>query len=404
MAHYRYKAKDTSGKLVVDSIEADTLKGAVAKLHSLHLHPFSITPYTETASWKKILEFRFHEISRSDMILFTCRLSDLLRGGLMLVRALEVLERQTENIALKKIIGDIRTRVHGGEKFSHALQMYPQLFSEMYIGMVQAGEASGLLESVLSRLAEFGEKEENLRHTITSVLVYPCVMLVVGIASVIFLLAFVIPKFEVMFIDMGQTLPLPTRILIGMSEIVKQGWWIYIPVLIAGSIGVNMYLKKDTGKIFVHRLLLQLPVVGMLIKKRQIARFVMMLSALLKNGVPILDALALVKRSIGNMMFKTEMDTIYERVREGEHLVEPIRRSILFPPIVADMVAIGEETGNLEGALERVSEIYIREVDYAMKSLTSLIEPMIILIVGLMVAFVAVSMLLPIFQVSAGIR
>lgn len=404
MAIYAYKAKDVSGKPQSGTVEAENVKTAAAKLQSMGLYPVSIEAATSKKGLGRFFSFKLNSIPRQDVALFTCRLSDLLRGGLPLVKALTVLVRQTENRALQKTIGEIKDAVQDGKTFSSALSAYPKLFSNLYLGIVKAGESAGMLESVLSRLAEFDEQEELLRHRVKAALAYPVLMFMVGLASIIFLLAFVIPKFEAMFMDMGQLLPLPTRVLISASSIIQHWWWLYIPALTAGLLYFDKYRKSVNGGRKIDRIKLALPLAGELMKKELVSRFVRMLGALLKNGVPILDALAMVKDSVGNEVFAAEIDEVYRSVKEGEGLVEPLRNSRYFPPIVADMVAIGEETGNLENSLARIAETYDREVEYSVKTLTSLIEPVIILVVGLMVGFVALSMLLPIFQISASIR
>lgn len=404
MTLYAYSAKDLSGKRTADTIEAESIKAAALKLHAAGLYPVTIAPHAKRKGWKQWLGRDFSRVSHAEITMFTSRLADLLHGGMPLVRALGVLERQTGHPKMRGMLSVIAGEVQDGGALSAALGKYPACFPDLYIGVIQAGETAGLLEPVLRRISEFYEKEEDLRHRIQAALAYPLVMLGVGFLSVLFLLTFVIPKFEVMFREMGQVLPLPTRILLLLSTCLQHGWWIYVPLFLAGIVFLRVFLKSAEGKQAIDRLKLRLPLAGDLIAKELVSRFVRMLSALLKNGVPILDALLLVQKSAGNRVLAAEINAIYVSVREGKGLVVPMRASRFFPPIVADMVAIGEETGNLDGSLVRVAEIYEREVTYAVKTLTSLIEPAIILVVGLLIGFVAVAMLLPVFQISAGIR
>ena len=403
MNRYIYKARDINGKLISDIIEAYDIKTVSLRLQSMGLYPVAIN-VRNSNGWNNYFSLNFERISGSDRLLFTCRLADLLRGGLILAKALELIERQTENAGLRKIVSDIRSKVQGGQTLYDSLSEYPEHFSGLYVGAVKAGESSGMLEEVLARLAEFGEKEEILKNRIKASLAYPVLMLAVGLASILFLLAFVIPKFQIMFLDLGQLLPLPTRILIFASTFMQKWWFVYIPVIALALIMILKYSGTKDGKAAIDGLRLKIPIVGQLIRKELVSRFVRMLSALLKNGVPLLDALVMVKDSVGNELFAVEISNIGRSIKEGRGLADPIRKSSFFPPIVADLIAVGEETGKLENSLLRIAETYDREVEYSLKALTSLLEPVIILFVGIMVAFVALSMFLPVFQISATIR
>lgn len=404
MPKYLYKAIDLFGKEFTDTIEADSDRSAALKLHAMGYFPVSIVQDDGSSSGKKYFSFTFKKIKASEISVFTRRLADGLKGGLPLARALGVIERQTENVDLAQVTRDMLEMVHSGESLSNAMAKYPHLFSEMYRGMVRAGESAGLLESVLSRLAEFSEKEEDLRQRIRAAMAYPAVMLGVGALSVVFLLCFVIPKFEVMFQDLGQMIPLPTRILIMVSHTLRYGWWAYVPLIILTYWGGKRWLRTESGKSKASALLLKMPVVGPFLRKDLIAQFLRMLSVLLANGVPVLDCLAMARNALGNEIYATEIDRIRVSVKEGNGLVQPIRESVWFPPLVAEMIAVGDETGNLEGALLRVATAYEREVEYATKTMTSLLEPVVILVAGVVVCFIALSMLLPVFQMSAGIR
>jgi type II secretory pathway component PulF len=400
MPRFSYRAKTAAGEIIADTLEAENLKAATAKLQAAGYFPVGIKLYTE----KRKFNFFKKKCSHNDLTLFTRRLSDAIQGGLPLVRALGVLERQTEKQEMKEITRSLRVAVQEGQGFSAALRKYPEIFPSLYSGMIQAGESTGLLEVVITRLAEFHEKEDELRHRVFSALAYPVVMLGVGCLSVLFLLAFVIPKFEMMFQDMGQILPLPTRILITASKVMQNGWWLYIPGIFLAVTGLQRFYATDRGKRFFDALQLKLPLFGGLIQKELVSRFIRMLSILLSNGVSILDALLLARNSIGNRILSEEIDRIYKSVKEGKGLVGPVSQSPLFPPLVAEMMAIGDETGSMEASLARVADIYEKEVSYAVKTVTSLLEPAIILIVGLMVAFIAMSMLMPVFQMSTMVK
>jgi type II secretory pathway component PulF len=401
---FSYTAKKISGELVTDTIEADNPKLAAAKLQSLGYFPLTITLRDQKTGWINSLPFSTRAIKHNDIVAFTRRLADSLKGGLSLPRALNVLQNQTEHPKLSRLIKDISLSVQEGKSFSCTLEHYPGIFSSLYIAMVRTGEAAGVLETVLSRLADFDDKEDELRYKLYTALAYPAVMLLVGMASVIFLLSFVFPKFEIMFLDLGQSLPLPTKILLMTSRLLRYGWFVYVPLAVIGIVAAHQWRKTTKGTIFLSRLRLKLPIIGVFVRKELIARFLRMLSILLTNGVPVLDALAIARNSVNNAVFTNELDAIYASVKEGEGLAKPLAHSAVFPPLVAEMIAVGEETGNLESALVRIADIYEREVDYAVKAMTSLLEPVIILFAGVIVCFIALSLLLPVFQVSSGIH
>jgi general secretion pathway protein F len=284
------------------------------------------------------------------------------------------------------------------------LKNFPDVFPSIYIAMITAGETAGVLDTVLDRIADFLDKEEELRYRIQSALAYPLMLLAVGCASVLFLLGFVIPKFELMFQDLGQAMPLPTQILISISHIVRYWWWAYMPIALVAAVSIFRWYSTRTGKLFFSNAKLKLPVIGGFLRKDMVAKFLRMLSILLTNGVPILDALSIARNSIDNLLFSNDIDRICAAVEDGQGLSASIAQSTLFPSMVYEMIAVGEETGKMESSLSRVADMYEREVEYAIKTMTSLLEPAIILFAGIIVCLIALSMLLPVFQVSAGIR
>lgn len=400
MVLFYYDAKNISGVKVSDVVEAENIKSAAGKLRALGYFPTSIVPHAP----RKLAIFKKRGVSRKDIGIFTRRLADSIKGGLPLARALSVLQGQTENPGLSSVTSGISGMIREGKSLSDALAQYPLIFSKMYISMVRAGEAAGVLETVLARIADFSEKEEEIRYRVQSALAYPLLMLFVGMGSVIFLLNFVIPKFEVMFQDLGQSMPLPTKILILASHFVRFGWWIYIPAAVLAIVLLKKWYKTAGGQLLLAETLLKLPAVGAFIKKDMVSRFIRIMSILLTNGVPILDALRIAGDAMDNRLFSRDINNVYNSVKEGQGLSKPLSRSALFPPLVSEMIAIGEETGNLESSLDRIAQIYEREVEYAVKTMTSLLEPVIILFAGCIVCFIALSMLMPVFQVSSGLH
>jgi type II secretory pathway component PulF len=405
MPLFKYKAKNLPGESIVNIIEAENIKAAAGKLQSSGYYPVSILPYrNEDARTRFLSLLRTSKVRHKDKVVFTRRLADSLKGGLPLSRALAVLSKQTENRELSVITKEIAAAIQEGKALSEALALYPAVFSTMYVAMVRSGEAAGVLDTVLLRLADFQEKEEELRYKIRAALTYPAVMLLAGTMSVIFLLGFVIPKFEVMFQDLGQSMPAPTRILVFLSRTVRFGWWIYLPLAVLLVLAVAKWRSTGKGRQFLSALKLRLPVLGIFIRKDLISRFLRIVSILLANGVPILAALTIARDSIDNQLFSNDIDAISAKVKEGEELSNALCQCKLFPSFVTEMIAVGEETGHLESSLGKVAETYEREVEYASKTMTSLLEPVIILVAGIVVCFVALSILLPVFQVSAGLH
>jgi type II secretion system protein F len=403
MPLFIYHAKTRDGKLVTDKIEADNIRLVSNKLQELGYFPVSISESKRTNGQQGLLrkiKAPFQRINNSDLAIFNRQLADLLKGGLTLLKSLNLLLNQTENELLRQVIEQLSVDVKEGATFSAALAKHPKVFSRFYMGMVKAGESGGMIEQVIERLADFSEKEADLISKIKSALLYPLTMLFIGIISIIFLMTFVIPKFVIMFADTGQTLPLPTRILISFSQFLKNYWWGYVPLIILIILGIRQYIKTEAGRLYYDRLRLHIPILGDILRKEAIARFTRTLGVLIANGIVIMNALDIIKQTLNNQLFSEAIDDIYVSVKEGKGLIAPLRENGLFPPMVADIVAVGEEAGNLESSLFWIADVYGREVENKLKTMTSMVEPVIILVMGLMVGFVVLAMLLPIFSIS----
>ncbi len=404
MPVFIYQAKTRDGQLITDKIEADNIKIVSNKLQELGYFPISINQDKKTEEITVFDRTRFRRIKKSDIAIFNRQLVDLLKGGLSLLKSLTLLIAQTENPLLQEVIEKLRDDVKEGATFSNALAKHPKVFSGLYVGMVKAGETGGMIEEVMKQLADFSEKEQALIGKVKSALVYPLTMIFVGILSIFFLMTFVIPKFVIMFADIGQTLPLPTRILITASQFLKNYWWIYIPIFILLIVFILQYIKTERGRLAYDRFRLHMPVFGEILRKEIISRFTRTLGILIANGIVIMSALDIVKQTLNNKLFSQAIDDIYDSVKEGKGLVAPIRESKLFPPMVADILAIGEEAGNIESSFFWVANVYSRDVENRIKAATSLIEPIIILIMGLVVGFIVLAMLLPVFEISSLIK
>jgi len=405
MATYSYKAADGTGKIVTGVLERDTEKKVVAELQTRGLIPMRITLAKGNGkglglNLSEQLLSLFHGVSSKDVMVFTQDLATLLEAGLPVDRALTLLIESADKERFKSVVGDILKTVEGGGYLSDALAKHPRAFTSFYVSMVRAGEAGGVLEAVLSRLGEFLESAQELKDYIKSAMVYPIFLVSVGGLSIIILLTFVIPKFSIIFSDMGQTLPLSTRFLLGVSHLLQSYWWAILLVLGTGYFFLTKYLKTPAGRLKFDRKKMKFPLVGELIKKVEVARFARTLGTLTKSGVPILQALMLVKDILGNKVVSGAMENVYTRVKEGDRLSKPLRDTGIFPPLAIQMITVGEETGRLDSMLLKVAESYEKMVRNMVKRLISLLEPAMILFMGLVVGFVVVSMLMAVFSMN----
>jgi len=405
MATYSYKATDSAGKIVTGVLDADEEKKVVAELQTRGLIPIRIA--LAKGNGKRLgmnvseqFLALFHGVSSKDVMVFTQDLATLLEAGLPVDRALSLLIESAEKERFKTVVKDILKTVQGGGYLSDALVKHPKAFTSFYVSMVRAGEAGGVLEAVLSRLGEFLESAQELKDYIKSAMVYPIFLVGVGGVSIIILLTFVIPKFSIIFADMGQTIPLSTQLLLGISHLLQSYWWAILAVLGTGYFFLRKYLKTPAGRLKFDRKKMNFPVVGELIKKIEVARFARTLGTLTKSGVPILQALMLVKDIMGNKVISGAMENVYTRVKEGDRLSKPLRDTGIFPPLAIQMITVGEETGRLDRMLLRVAESYEKMVRNTVKRLISLLEPTMILVMGLVVGFVVVSMLMAVFSMN----
>lgn len=405
MHTFSYKAANSSGKVVSGTLEANGEKEAVAELHGLGLIPIRIQMAKGNGrsisknSFEWFLNL-FQGTSSKDVLVFTQDLSTLLEAGLPVDRALNLLIDSAENERFKSVVADILKTVKGGGYLSDGLAKHQRVFTSFYVSMVRAGEAGGVLESVLSRLGEFLESSQELKDYIKSAMVYPIFLVSVGGLSIIVLLTFVIPKFSIIFSDMGQAIPASTRFLLGVSKLLQSYWWAILILLGAVYFLVKKYLATPSGRFRFDRGKLRLPVVGDLVKKIEVGRFSRTLGTLTKSGVPILQALLLVKDIIGNRVISGVMENVYARVKEGDRLSKPLRDTGIFPSLAIQMITVGEETGRLEQMLLRVADSYEKMVRNTVKRLISLLEPAMILFMGLMVGFVVISMLMAVFSMN----
>ena len=394
--------------------EGKTLKGVVRKGEMeapdeaairIHLRQQNVIPTKVVSKGKEIhIAFSFlQKVKRRSIAIFTRQLATMIDAGLPLVQSLEILASQQDSRAFKNIIREIREDVEKGSTFAGALRKHPATFDELYTNLVVAGEEGGILDNILTRLANYIEKSEALKKKVKSALVYPSVIVGVAIAVVMILMIFVIPVFETMFKSAGQTLPLPTLIVLTISKIIKKYVFIFVPGMILLLYLLRKYHQTENGKRLIDRLLLKLPVLGPLFQKIAVARFSRTLGTLVSSGVPILDGLSIVSRTAGNKTIEIAILNARASIREGETIAEPLGRSGQFPPMVIQMISVGESTGALDSMLSKIADFYEEEVDIAVGNLTSLLEPFLMIFLGVVIGGVVISMYLPIFQMANAI-
>lgn len=394
--------------------EGKTAKGAIKKGETdgpnegairIHLRQQNIIPTKITSKGKEIqisLPFK-RKVKQRSIAVFTRQLATMIDAGLPLVQSLEILSSQQDSKVFKNIIREIREDVEGGSTFAGALKKHPATFNELYTNLVVAGEEGGILDNILTRLANYIEKSEALKKKVKSALIYPATIVGVAIIVVMILMIFVIPVFETMFKSAGQSLPLPTLIVLGISKLIKKYVIIFIPALILLIYLLRKYYQTQSGRAIIDRLLLKIPVFGPLLKKVAVARFSRTLGTLVTSGVPILDGLSIVSRTSGNRTIETAILNARASIREGETIAEPLNRSAIFPPMVIQMISVGESTGALDSMLSKIADFYEDEVDIAVANLTSLLEPFLMIFLGVVIGGVVISMYLPIFQMASAV-
>jgi len=396
--------------------EGRTLKGLIKKGEMeapdeatlrIHLRQQGVIPTKILSKGKEVkfsLPFFKKKVKQRAVAIFTRQLATMIDAGLPLVQSLEILSSQQDSPVFKKVIREIKEHVEGGSTFAGALKNHPITFDDLYTNLVVAGEEGGILDNILNRLASYIEKAEALKKKVKSALVYPSTIVAVAIAVVGILMIFVIPVFETMFSSAGQSLPLPTLIVLTMSKFIKKYIIFFVAGMIVFFILFKRYYKTDGGKALVDRLLLKLPVFGELFRKVSVARFSRTLGTLVSSGVPILDGLSIVSKSSGNRAVEIAILNARASIREGETISEPLNRSGIFPPMVIQMINVGESTGALDAMLNKIADFYDEEVDVTVGNLTSLLEPLLMIFLGVVIGGVVIAMYLPIFNMASAVR
>jgi type IV pilus assembly protein PilC len=395
---YNYKVRDRGGSLVSGSLVADSESLVIARLREMGYVPLSVDKQ-KTDGLKMEISLRPGHVKMKDLAIFSRQFATMVNSGLPILRALAILGEQTESKPLSNALIQVRSDVEQGSSLSMAMARFPKAFNDLFIAMVKAGEAGGVLDTVLLKLADNIEKEVSLRRRIKSAMTYPVVVVCMVSMIMAAMLLFVVPQFKDIYKQLGGKLPLPTLVLIGFSDAMKHYWYMFIAAAVGGVIALKRYRKTEKGRIRTDKAMLRMPVFGPLFQKTALSRFASTLAMLLKAGVPILQGLDIVTDTVNNRVIGAAVTDVQDSVREGETMARPLAKHPVFPPMVVQMLAVGEETGGVDTMLEKVADFYDDEVTATVDSLTSLIEPLLIAFVGGAVGAAVIALYMPMFNV-----
>lgn len=397
-----YRASTRDGKVVKGIIEAKGVEEAVTYLRSRNLLPIQVVAQ-EAKGISKFLLF-FNRTADKDLVFFTSQLASMLASGLTLIQALSILKDQTQNAQMAEVILSIVSDIEEGKPFSKALEKYPKVFSPIYIALIQAAEASGLLDKVLFRLAENLEKQQKLKGTIKGALTYPAIVISGMVIVMIIMMVFVIPQLTVLYNNLNIPLPLPTQVVVSISNILIFFWPFIIGLVVLGGIAFNRWNKTESGRLIIDDAKLRLPLVGSLLRQTILTEFTRTLGLLIGSGTLIVGAISQTAETTGNVLFKNAIEALSNRVEKGMGVGDAMSYSPLFPPILTQMVKIGEQTGKIDESLLKLSEYFEREVDQKTKALTTAMEPIILIVLGACVAFLIISIITPIYNLTTSIQ
>lgn len=403
MSVFVWQGKTAQGKVLKGEMEASNIEAVYARLRSQRIQPIPARVKEKGTGLDTEIKIPGFgpKVQPYDVMLFTRQFSTMIDAGLPIVQSLDILAEQTENKALKGTIRDVRRDVSGGTTLADALDKHPKVFDDLYVNMVRAGEAGGVLNTILNRIALFIEKANRLKKKVKGAMIYPATIVVVAIGVVSILLIFVIPVFAELYGSMGRALPAPTQITINISNFFRA-YFVHVVVIIALIVvGIKMYYKTAKGRMVIDGILLKMPILGDLLRKVAVARFSQNMSLLLASGVPILEGLAITAKTAGNKVIEKAIMDARISISEGKTVAEPLEKSGVFPPMVCQMVSVGENTGALDNMLKRVGDFYEEEVDNSVNNITALMEPMIMVFLGIVLGGLVISMYLPIFQLGS---
>lgn len=396
---YKWSGKSAKGAVIKGELTAASKEEVQAYLRKQRIIPSKISQKS-----KPLFSFG-GSVKDKDLVIFTRQFATMIGAGLPLVQALEILSKQTENKFFATVIGEIKNNVEGGSTFAEALKKYPRIFSDLYSNMVAAGEAGGILDTILIRLSTYIEKAQSLKRKVKGAMVYPAVVISVAVLVIVIIMVFVVPTFSKMFTQLGGDLPAPTQLIINMSNFLGGvGGLICLATIIGIIVFIVQFKRTEPGKKIIDRIILRLPVVGILLRKVAVAKFTRTLGTLISSGVPILDGLNITALTAGNKVIEKAVFEVRQGVSEGQTIAEPLSSSKVFPPMVTQMISVGESTGALDNMLEKIADFYDDEVDIAVGALTSMIEPILMVFLGGTVGFIVVAMYLPIFKLITLIK
>lgn len=415
MPRFQYAARARTGEKVEGTIEAPDRRAALVAVERMGHVPISVTEAglasaTTAAGKTSASWFRFERragrprMRQRDLLLLTRELSDLLASGMTLGNALNTLSHRRTDKAQDEIVAALRDDIIRGSALSDALNQWPETFPMLYISMVRAGEASGQLAEVLERLARHYERVQEAREKVIGALIYPSVVLIVGVATMIFTMIFVVPRFSAIFAELGSTLPLPTQMMIALSRFLLRYGWFLLGACFVGAVLLRRYVRTPSGLRQWHKLQLRLPLLRHIVTANAYAQFARTLASLLANGVPVLQALSIVEDTVGNVLIAEAIRNARNRVTDGSTISGPLAAGGVFPPLLTDMLAVGEQTGDLSSALTHIANRYEHELDRRVKIFTTVLEPVMILMMAVLVGFVAISMLLAVFDLTSGLK
>jgi len=400
MPTFQYKAKTRAGELVSGSLAAGDRRTALTELGKMGFFPLSVDTGEAEVGGKKGSGLR---VKSRDVLMFTEQLSSLLRSGMSLSQALGTLERRSQKKAIGPVLTDLRNGIVQGESLSDALAKHPKIFSRFFVNMIKAGEASGALDDVLLRLGKHQEQMAEVREKVLGALIYPMIVVSVGICTIIFFMMVMVPKFAGMFKEMGSTMPLPTRILIGISDGFMSYWWIGALLIASAVTAYRIRARTPEGRLALDTWKLRLPAFGAILTANAFAQFARTLATLLENGVPVLNALQIVEDTMTNRLIANEVREARTRVTDGTSISQPLSKGKVFPELLIDMLTVGEESGEVVPALKNIADTYEQELSRTLKVFTTLLEPAIIIFMAVVVGGIVLSILSAVFSITSGI-
>ncbi|MDY0131426.1 MAG: type II secretion system F family protein [Desulforegulaceae bacterium] len=401
MPVYIWKGKNRKNRTIKGEMEGSSADAVRSRLLKQRITPKSVKPKPKDLF--ENIEFLQPKVETKDVIVFCRQFSTMIDAGVPVVQCLDILSSQEENPTFKKVLKSIKESVESGDTLANAMKKHPKVFNSLFINMVAAGEAGGILDEILRRVSAYMEKAAKLKAQVKGAMTYPLVTIIIAFVVVAVILVFVIPVFEKMFAEMGQSLPAPTQFVINASDFVQGNIWYILGGIAAFIFIFKRVYKTKRGNYFIDDILLKLPVIGILIKKVAVANFTRTMGTMLASGVSILDALDIVAKTSGNAIVEESVLDVKDAISEGRTMAEPLVESGVFPTMVCSMISVGEQTGALESMLAKIADFYEEEVDQAVENLTSLIEPFMISFLGIVVGGLVVSMYLPVFQMAGGI-